>query len=77
MYVIDSIKRTKNTINCLSNNDEIKIKLRSIIFTINYNKSRLTSTSLIVKVVQISYYNRFIKANLLVFSCASLDSLCS
>jgi len=77
MYIIDSIKRTKNAINCSSNNNEVKIKLRLIIFTINYNKSRLTSTSLIVKVVQILYYNRFTKANSLVFSCASLDSLCS
>jgi len=77
MYVINDIERTENAINCLSNNNKVKIKLRSIIFTINYNKSRLTSTSLIVRIVQILYCDKLIKASLLVFSCASLNSLCS
>jgi hypothetical protein len=77
MYVINNIGRTKNATNCLSNNDEVKIKLRLIIFTINCNKSRLISTSLIVRIIQILYYNRFTKANSFVFSYTSLNSLYS
>jgi len=77
MYVINNIKRAKNATNCLSNNDEVKIKLRSMIFTINCNKSRLALTSLVVRVVQISYCNRLTKVSSLVLSCTSLDSLCS
>ncbi len=77
MYVIDSIERTKNATNCSSSNDEVKIELRSMILTINCNKSRLTLASLVVRVVQILYCNKLTKANSLVFSRASLDSLCS
>jgi len=77
MYIIDSIKRTKNVANCLNNNDEVKIKLKLIISTINYNKSRSILTSLIVRVVQILYCDKLIRTNSLVFSYTSLDSLCS
>jgi len=77
MYVIDNIERTKNVASCPSNNGEVKIKLEPMIFTINYNKSRSTLTSLIVRIVQISYYDRLTRADSLVLSRASLDSLCS
>lgn len=77
MYVIDNIERAKNVASCPSSDGEIKIKLRPIIFTMNYNKSRSTLTSLIVRVVQISYYDRLTRADSLVFSRASLDSSCS
>lgn len=58
-YVIDNIERTKKIAKCSYSNNEVKIKLKLIIFITNCNKSRLILTFLIVRIVQILYYNKF------------------
>ncbi len=77
MYVIDDIGRAKNAPSCPSSGGEVKVELGPMIFTMNCNKSRPTSTSLIVRVVQIPYCDRPTRAGPLVLSRASLGSSCS